>query len=174
MKRRDFLALLAAAGLEIVLTPKIEAREDPLIAHLELALQHEFGVILQYIQHLGKALAAGKDWEEVLEGIIRDEVFHAVHLSEMLKRRGQEPTLAVWPPQTFSSLKRCLQVDLEAEQGAISLYQKMLSLPYQSREKKWLARFLTAEKHHYQIFGTWLEEMRMPRVKRTLWRGLMG
>jgi bacterioferritin (cytochrome b1) len=144
--RRDFVqAGLYATGL-ISFTPELgwpmkiannaktkdrAASSSPNLSDWEekivLALQHEHGAIVQYINHSGKLKASGlTEQSQKFQSIIHDEVAHAQTLVHILAARGVEPTLAVWPPNTDNDTKTMLKQDVAAEQGAIALYQEIL------------------------------------------------
>ena len=109
---------------------------------LALALQHEHGAIVQYTNHCGK-LAAWKleSQARTVHSIVGDEAEHAQRLVQMLYETGVEPTLAVWPPQTSNAAEQLLQQDINAEKGAISLYNEILNenvSPSMRRNIEWM------------------------------------
>jgi rubrerythrin len=130
---------------------------DPKFELLDLALQHEFGAIVQYGNHTGVITALDNDPEgtigKAFKEIICNEVYHSIHLSEILKRNGIEPTVAVWPPQTAATLADMLKKDLDAESGAIALYQQILEKDFDDPTKVIIEKLLNSEKAHHHYFS---------------------
>jgi rubrerythrin len=87
--------------------PERNIFSDPKFELLDLALQHEFGAVVQYINHAGVITALNSDPGDTItktfEKIICEEVRHSIHLSDILKKNDIEPTVAVWPPQTAAT-----------------------------------------------------------------------
>ena len=118
-----------------------------------IALQHEHGAIIQYINHCGKLNAGNlKSSAEKMQSIIDDEVAHAQALVHILSQTGIEPTLAVWPPKTDAEPATMLQQDIAAEQGAISLYQEILTEKWPEPINRKLQWMLEQELQHKDIF----------------------
>ncbi|MFO7802452.1 MAG: ferritin-like domain-containing protein [Desulfovermiculus sp.] len=120
---------------------------------IALALQHEHGAIIQYINHCGKLTAGNlKPQAQKIQTIIDDEVAHAQALVHILSHTGIEPTLAVWPPKTDAEPTTMLQQDIAAEQGAISLYQDLLTEKWPAPIHRKLQWMLEQEQQHKDIF----------------------
>jgi rubrerythrin len=136
---------------------------DPKFELLDLALQHEYGAVVQYSNHAGVIRALNRDPRgtiaKTLEGIICNEVSHAIHLSDILKKNGIEPTVAVWPPQTAATPKEMAQQDLDAETGAIALYQQILEQDFDNLTKQIIQKLLLSEKSHHHYFSKLLAEL---------------
>ncbi len=120
---------------------------------LILALQHEHGAIIQYINHCGKLTADNLGSQaHTIQTIINDEMAHAQALVHILSQTGIEPTLAVWPPRTDAKPTTMLQQDIAAEQGAISLYQDLLTHKWPAHIHPKLQWMLEQELQHRDIF----------------------
>jgi rubrerythrin len=136
---------------------------EPKFELLDIALQHEFGAVVQYGNHAGLAAASGKDTSgsigRIIREIIAQEVHHAIYLTEILKKNGFEPTVAVWPPQTAATPEKMMEKDIAAEKGAITLYQQILEQDFDDQTKKNMEEFLQAEMVHQQMFARILSEL---------------
>ncbi|MEJ2157321.1 MAG: ferritin-like domain-containing protein [Desulfobacteraceae bacterium] len=143
--------------------PEKKIFPDPKFELLDLALQHEFGAIVQYGNHAGVIAAVNRDpggaIGESFKKIISDEVEHSVHLSDILKKNGIDPTVAVWPPQTAATLLEMVQKDLAAESGAIVLYQQILEKDFDDPTKRIIEKLLFSEKSHHHYFSKLLSEL---------------
>lgn len=130
---------------------------------LDLALQHEYGAVVQYSNHAGVIKAVNSDpggsIAKTFEEIILQEVRHSIHLSDILKKNGIEPTVAVWPPQTAATPAEMAQQDLAAESGAIALYQQILEQDFDGPTKRIIEELLFAEKAHHHYFTKLLSEL---------------
>lgn len=143
--------------------PEKKIFPDPKFELLDLALQHEFGAIVQYGNHAGVIIAVNSDPDgtiaEKFEEIICHEVYHSIHLSDILKKNGIEPTVAVWPPQTAATPVEMVQKDLAAESGAIALYQQILEKDFDDPTKRIIEKLLFSEKTHHHYFSKLLSEL---------------
>jgi rubrerythrin len=136
---------------------------DPKFELLDLALQHEFGAVVQYGNHAGVITALNSDpggtIAKILKEIICHEVAHSIHLSDILKKNGIEPTVAVWPPQTAATPVEMVRKDLAAEAGAITLYQQILEQDFDDPTKRIIEKLLSAEEAHHHYFSKLLSEL---------------
>jgi rubrerythrin len=143
--------------------PEKKIFPDPKFELLDLALQHEFGAVVQYSNHAGVIKALNSDpggtIAKTLEEIIFQEVRHSIHLSDILKKNGIEPTVAVWPPQTAAKPEEMVQQDLAAESGAIALYQQILEQDFDNPTKRIIEKLLRSEKAHHHYFTKLLAEL---------------
>jgi len=130
---------------------------------LDLALQHEFGAVVQYGNHAGIIAALKKDSTGSINTIIRDiigqEVHHAIQLTDILKKHDIEPTVAVWPPQTAETTEEMIKKDIAAEAGAIKLYQQILTLDFNDQTKRLIETIMEAEATHHHMFNEILPEL---------------
>ena len=136
---------------------------DPKIELLDLALQHEFGAVVQYCNHAGVLGAIGQDVDgstrNTIEQIIGQEVHHAVLLTEILKKYDVEPTVAVWPPQTAVTAEMMIEKNIATENGAIRLYEQLLTFGFDDQTKKTIELLLRSEETHLSIFRDMLPEL---------------
>lgn len=143
--------------------PEKKIFPDPKFELLDLALQHEFGAIVQYSNHAGVITAVNCDpggtLAKTFEKIICHEVYHSIHLSDILKKNGIEPTVAVWPPQTAATPMEMVEKDLAAESGAIALYQQILEKDFDDPTKRIIEKLLFSEKAHHHYFSKLLSEL---------------
>ncbi len=129
---------------------------DPKFELLDLALQHEFGAVVQYGNHAGVIAALKRDpggsIRAVVKGIIGEEVNHAILLTNILKKHNIDPTVAVWPPQTAVTAGEMIQKDIAAESNAIKLYQQILTLDFDDQTKRIIEAIMLSEGAHHQMF----------------------
>jgi rubrerythrin len=143
--------------------PEKRIFSDPKFELMDLALQHEFGAVVQYSNHAGVITALKTDPDgtiaKTLEEIICHEVHHSIHLSDIMKKNGIEPTVAVWPPQPAATPVEMVQKDLAAESGAIALYQKILKQDFDDPTKRIIEKLLIHEQAHHKLFSELLSEL---------------
>jgi rubrerythrin len=143
--------------------PEKKIFSDPKFELLDLALQHEFGAIVQYSNHAGVITALNSDPKgtiaKTIAEIICEEVHHSIHLSDILKKNDAEPTVAVWPPQTAATPAEMAKQDLAAESGAVALYQQILEQDFDRPTKRIIEKILSAEKAHHHYFSELLSEL---------------
>ncbi len=130
---------------------------NPKLELLDLALQHEYGAIVQYSNHAGTIAAltdkVDKTILEQFEQIIFDEVQHAVTLSKILMNNKVTPTISVWPPQTATNAVDMLQKDILSEEGAIQLYEQISTLDLSDDERQIIEMIGNAEVYHQETFS---------------------
>lgn len=149
MDRREILKLMfgSLAGFVVPAKSPATPRGGSIFVDLcNLAISHEYGAIVQYINHSG--LIADKKITDVLAKILQDEIFHARRITEILVKEGATPTVAMWPPQTGKSVRALLEEDINGEIAAIKLYQKILDLPESKKYRDDFLSFLEREKLH--------------------------
>jgi rubrerythrin len=164
--RRSFLmisaALLLSGCKENKKTkPDKQIFSDPKFELIDLALQHEFGAVVQYGNHAGVIASLKQESNGIttaIEEIITDEVHHAVLLTQIMKENDVEPSIAVWPPQTAETPNLMIQKDIAAEVGAIKLYQQILSLDFDTQTKIIIEKIMQSEKLHHHMFSNLLLE----------------
>jgi len=152
-KRREILKFMlgSLAGLVNLKTLPSEAHssisnESQFINLCNLAISHEYGAIIQYINHSG-IIQKREIWSVLLENM-NDEVVHARELTRILIKEGATPTVAAWPPQTGKRLIHLLKEDIAGENAAIELYQQILDLPESSSYRDVIYPFLKREMVH--------------------------
>lgn len=169
LNRRHFLATIGAAASclpllslvgckqEKTAPPKKKIFTDPKLELLDLALQHEYGAIVQYSNHAGIIFAdtGGKDTTimDRIEQIIADEVHHAILISNILVKNKATPTISIWPPQTAPDPLVMLQKDVMAEEGAIDLYEQISTLDLSDYERETVDTISNTEIMHRDVFS---------------------
>ncbi|RUM42996.1 MAG: hypothetical protein DSY34_00860 [Desulfurobacterium sp.] len=149
MDRREILKLMfgSLAGFVVPAKSSATPRGGSIFVDLcNLAISHEYGAIVQYINHSG--LITDKKITDVLKKNLQDEIFHARRITEILVKEGATPTVAMWPPQTGKSVRALLEEDINGEIAAIKLYQKILDLPESKKYRDDFLSFLEREKLH--------------------------
>lgn len=157
------LLALTSCRQEEKILPEKKLFTDPKLELMDLALQHEYGAIVQYSNHAGiiSTLESNGDssFKDRVKQIIADEVHHAILLSNILTRNDVTPTISVWPPQTAKKPVDMLQKDILAEKGAIDLYEQISTLDLNDYEKEVIDTIAHAELIHYHIFSELMEEL---------------
>lgn len=149
VKRRDFVKLVFGSLAPFVVPVKSEASvsaSPPFVSLCNIAIAHEYGAIVQYINHSG--LIADRKIKEILQENMLDEILHARRLTEILVKEGATPTISVWPPQTGKELKVLLEEDIEGENAAIKLYTQILDTPESKKYRDEIYSFLKREEVH--------------------------
>ena len=150
MKRRDVLKLLFGSLASFVVPVEAPAKElnsgNVFVDLCNLAISHEYGAIVQYLNHAG-IVGEGKV-SDVLLSNLQDELYLARKLTEILVREGATPTVSVWSPQTGKGVMKLLQEDLNGERAAVRLYSKLLDLPESVRFRDLINSFKVKEEIH--------------------------
>ena len=150
MKRRDFIKIIfgALSPFVVQLKPEKAYAEfgHPFVSLCNLAIAHEYGAIVQYINHSG--LISNSKIKETLEENMQDEIVHARRLTEILVKEGAFPTVSIWPPQTGKGMKKLIEEDIEGENAAIKLYSQILDLPESKKYRDDIYSFLKREEIH--------------------------
>ncbi len=150
MDRRDILKLLFGSLASSVVPVKslsaVNQKSDLFVNMCNIAISHEYGAIVQYINHAGHI--DNKKVQTVLLSNMHDEVYHARMITKFLVKEGATPTVSVWPPQTGKTLQQLLEEDINGETAAIKLYQKILDLPESKRYRDSFYNFLKREEVH--------------------------
>ena len=150
MKRRDILKIMLGSLAQFVVPVKADAQllfsQNSFVDLCNLAISHEYGAIVQYINHAG--LIKEEKVKKVLLANMQDEIYHARRITEILIKEGATPTVTIWPPQTGKKLKILLEEDISGEEAAIRLYQKILDLKESAKYRKDFNFFLNREIVH--------------------------
>ena len=157
MKRREFIytSLLMTCPFLLNISGCKDKSDkvhhtNPIIDKLNLAIEHEYGAIVQYIHHAG--ITENKSFKKIIPHIISQEVNHAILISNIIKKLGYTPTLNIWPPQSGKNFKEILKKDILAEKNAIQLYEEILKLKLSNEEKKIISKIIKNEENHLKIF----------------------
>jgi len=149
VKRRDFLKLVFGSLAPFVVPVRVNASipaNPPFVSLCNIAIAHEYGAIVQYINHSG--LILDEKIRKTLEENMYDEIVHARRLTEILVKEGATPTVSIWPPQTGRELKRLIEEDIEGENAAIKLYTQILDLQESKKYRDEIYSFLKREELH--------------------------
>ncbi len=149
MKRRDFVKLIFGSLSSFVIPVESLSSTEiapPFPSLCNIAIAHEYGAIVQYINHSG--LIADKRIKSILEKNMQDEIVHARRLTEILVKEGATPTISLWPPQTGKSIERLIREDITGENAAIKLYGQILDLPESKKYRDDIYSFLKREETH--------------------------
>ena len=146
MKRREILKLIfGSLAMHLTIKPTY-ASENLFINLCNIAIAHEYGAIIQYINHSG--IINNKRIDDILLRNMRDEVEHARGITRILIKEGAAPTIAAWPPMTGKELKDLLEEDIKGEEAAINLYSQILSLEESKKYRDSIASYMKKEKVH--------------------------
>ena len=146
-----FLFEIVGCKNETVNEKKRKSTENnPKIEKLNLALEHEFGAIIQYCNHAG--ITDNIFFKKAIPEIVAQEVQHAILISNIIKNLGYNPTLSLWPPQTGKSFSDMIIKDMKTEKNAIELYESLLHFNFGSETKKIITNIIEHEKAHLKIF----------------------
>ncbi len=146
MQRRQVLKLIFGSLASYISFKPAKATENLFVNLCNIAIAHEYGAIVQYINHSG--LINIKEVDDILLSNMKDEVEHARGLTSILVMEGATPTVAAWPPMTGKSIKELLEEDIKGEEAAINLYSQILSLQESKRYRDKIAKYLKREKTH--------------------------
>ncbi len=147
------LPLFGCGGPEPEPPPCCEPR-DLRIDRLALAIQHEYGAIIQYCNHAALLQPAADDAapeRRLYQQIIADEVRHAIDLNAAMVRLGARPGVAIWPPLLADERRAMLDLDIQAEEGAIELYRSLLVLDFPPPTLSIIRRILADEQRHRRL-----------------------
>ncbi len=150
MERRKFLKYIFGGLAPFVVPVKSlsAVKESNLFVSMcNIAISHEYGAIVQYINHAGYVEERNKV-QSVLLSNLQDEIFHARKITSLLVKEGATPTVSIWPPQTGKTLQQLLEEDINGESAAIKLYQKILDMPESKRYRDLFYSFLKREELH--------------------------
>ncbi len=136
-----------------------ELTKQQIIAMLNEDLKGEHMAIIQYLRH-AYAIGEGEVACEI-EAISREEMYHFHWLSELIVELGGKPTLErakldLGGNEPADWLFR----DIRAEQEAIALYKKHISLIDDPKVVRVLKRILSDEQAHEQDFTKLMEEVK--------------
>lgn len=126
------------------------------------AIAREIQVSIQYIwQHV---LIRGINAESV-GGVFKQfaiaEMKHAEAIAERLDYLGGVPTTRPTPIDIGKNMKDMLEIDKKAEEDAISLYKKIITLADKEGDvvtRKLFESILSDEEGHHNTFSTLLEK----------------
>jgi bacterioferritin len=133
-----------------------------LLDFLNEAIAREIQVSIQYMwQHVMVRGINAESVGNVFKAIAITEMKHAEEIAERLDYLGGVPTTKPTQIDVGKSLKEMLQIDREAEEGAIKLYKEIVALAAKEADivtKRLFQKILADEEGHHNTFNTLLEE----------------
>jgi bacterioferritin len=141
------------------------ARKAPkeLLDLLNQAIAREIQVSVQYMwQHVLWKGVKGFAVKDALKKIAIEEMKHAEAIAERLNYLGGIPTTRPAPIFIGDTLKEMIEQDKKDEEGAITLYKKIIDVARNEGDEvtnHLFREILTDEEEHHDVFSTLLEEI---------------
>lgn len=141
------------------------ARKAPkeLLDLLNQAIAREIQVSVQYMwQHVLWKGVKGFAVKDALKKIAIEEMKHAEAIAERLNYLGGIPTTRPTPIFIGDTLKEMIEQDKKDEEGAITLYKKIIDVARREGDEvtnHLFREILTDEEEHHDVFSTLLEEI---------------
>ena len=130
---------------------------------LNQAIAREMQVSIQYMwQHVLWRGVKGFAVKDELKSTAIAEMKHAEAIAERLNYLGGIPTTKPSPIFVGESLKEMITQDKKDEEGAISLYKKIIAVAKKDGDEVTellFQKILTDEEDHHDVFSTLLEEI---------------
>jgi len=141
-----------------------EQKASPeLLDLLNKSIAREMQVAIQYMwQHVEWKGIKGFAVKDELEKIAVTEMKHAEAIAERLVYLGGKPTTKPEPIFVGDSLKEMLEQDQKDEEGAITLYRKVIETAKKDGDivtKDLFKKILSDEEDHHDTFTSLLEEL---------------
>ncbi len=141
-----------------------EQKTSPeLLDLLNKSIAREIQVAIQYMwQHVEWKGIKGFAVKDELEKIAITEMKHAEAIAERLVYLGGKPTTKPEPIFVGDSLKEMLEQDQKDEEGAITLYRKVIEAAKKDGDivtKDLFKKILSDEEDHHDTFTSLLEEL---------------
>jgi len=141
-------------------TPKASKE---LLDLLNDAIARELQVSIQYMwQHVLWTGVDGFAVKDELKAIAIAEMKHAEAIAERLVYLGGKPTIQPTTIKVGETLKEMIQQDIKDEEGAITLYKKILQIARQQDDyvtRRLFRQILADEEGHHDTFTTLAEGM---------------
>ena len=130
---------------------------------LNQAIAREIQVSVQYMwQHVLWKGVKGFAVKDALKKIAIEEMKHAEAIAERLNYLGGIPTTRPTPIFIGDTLKEMIEQDKKDEEGAITLYKKIIDVARREGDEvtnHLFREILTDEEEHHDVFSTLLEEI---------------
>jgi bacterioferritin len=130
---------------------------------LNQAIAREIQVSVQYMwQHVLWKGVKGFAVKDALKKIAIEEMKHAEAIAERLNYLGGIPTTRPSPIFIGDTLKEMIEQDKKDEEGAITLYKKIIDVARKEGDEvtnHLFREILTDEEEHHDVFSTLLEEI---------------
>lgn len=136
--------------------------KEELIALMQQGLARELAVSVQYMWHhvMGKGLAS-PSFRKLVKDISIVEMRHAEAIADRLDYFGAAPTTRPVDIKVGGDLEKMISDDLEAERGAIRLYQEIIMKADSEGDvitRNLFEEILAAEEDHEAQFSALLAE----------------
>ena len=136
--------------------------KEELIALMQQGLARELAVSVQYMWHhvMGKGLAS-PSFRKLVKDISIVEMKHAEAIADRLDYFGAAPTTRPVDIRVGGDLQKMIADDLEAERGAITLYQEIIMKADSEGDvvtRNLFEEILAAEEEHEAQFSALLAE----------------
>ncbi len=133
-----------------------------LLDKLNDAIAREIQVSIQYIwQHVMIKGINSENIGGIFKKIAITEMKHAEEIAERLYYLGGIPTTKPTPIEIGKNAKEMLQINKQAEEGAIALYKEIISIAEKEGDVVTASLFtdiLSEEEEHHNIFAKLLED----------------
>jgi bacterioferritin len=122
------------------------------INKLNKALEWEYAAAIQYVQHA--SVITGAMYDAIAEELIvhsKEEMNHAVLVSEIIADLGGTPSVDVEKREISHNSKTMLEQDLAGEELAITLYKELIEIAQTLKEygyRRTLEEILMEEEEH--------------------------
>ncbi len=164
-RRKALKLLFGTLASQVLIKPASAVKTgDAFINLCNLAISHEYGAIVQYINHSG--VISDHKLDSVFMMNMKDEIVHARSITEFVLKEGGTPTVGIWPPQTGKDPVTLIKEDIAGETAAINLYQQILDMPESRKFRDAVYKFLRNEIEHRKRLKKLLKEFsEKPEVK---------
>lgn len=135
---------------------------EELIAKLNKDLEWEYAAAVQYVQH--SAVLTGPKYTDVQKELVvhaKEELVHAISISEQIDYLGGVPSINVEATETSSKAVELLKQDLKGERHAIESYKERIFEAESLREyglRRILEDVLIQEEEHERDISAALED----------------
>jgi bacterioferritin len=134
-----------------------------LLEQLNQAIARELQVSIQYMwQHVQWGGVKGFAVHSELKSIAIAEMKHAEAIAERLYYLGGTPTTKPTPILVGTTLKEMIERDVQDEENAIKLYQKIVEMARKEGDEttnRLFREILQQEEDHHDTFTTLLEDL---------------
>src|SRR5512133_1495569 len=135
----------------------MEVADQRLLDIINKSIAGELQALVQYMwQHVMAVGLASPAVRDMFEDIAIEEMKHAEKLAERLDLLGGVPTTSPDPIKVGGDLKQMIQNNLEAEDGAISLYKEAIRLSIEVNDpvtRLMYEEILGDEEEHQKAFS---------------------
>ncbi|MGB9590532.1 MAG: ferritin-like domain-containing protein [candidate division WOR-3 bacterium] len=135
--------------------------KDKLLELLNQAVARELQVSIQYMwQHVRASGFQSPPVADALKKIAITEMKHAEAIAERMDYLGGEATTKPAPITVGTTLKEMLELDIKAEEEAITLYKKIIDVAAEAKDtttRRLMEGILEDEEGHDDLFRKLIE-----------------